>query len=231
VKPPARELTISLVMAVLDGDRFLGQALDSVAAQTRQPDEIIIVDGGSSDRSVAIAESYERVRVIKQQRGDGGFAGAWDEGIAEATSNTIALLDSDDLWTPDKLARQAAMLEASPELDYVVGMVRHFLEPGYPLPAAFRPEILEVDRLALMPGAVLVRRTALELVGPWATDFTIAADIDWFARAKDQLGAPGIVDARVISKRVHDTNVSLFRAQKLNAEILALLRASVARRR
>ncbi len=225
-----RALTTSLVMAVRDGARFLALALDSVQAQTRPPDEIVVVDGGSQDDSVAIASSYPHVRVVQQQR-QGGFAGAWDEGIALTTGDAVALLDSDDVWAPRKLEWQVAMLDARPELGYVVGKVRHFLEPGFALPASFRPEILEVERVAPMPGAVLVRRAALDAVGPWASSYAIAADIDWFARAKDLLGPPGVVDELVISKRVHDTNLSLFAAQELNVEILALLRESVARRR
>ena len=223
--------TISLVMALLDGERFVAQALDSVMAQTRRPDEIVVVDGGSTDRSPEIAASYDGVRVIAQRDRTGGFAGAWDEGIAVTTGDAFALLDSDDVWAPGKLERQAALLAGDPGLGYVIGLVRHFLEPGYELPEAVRPEILDVDRIALMPGAALVRRSAYERVGPWATGYTIAADIDWFARAKDILGPPGVVHERVISKRVHDSNVSVVRAQSLNREILSLLRASVERRR
>lgn len=223
-------MVISAVMAVLDGERFIAQALESMAAQTRPPDEIVVVDGGSTDRSAAIAEAHPNTRVIPQVRTT-GFAGAWDEGIAAARGDTIALLDSDDRWLPGKLAAQEAILAADPDVAYVIGRVRHVLEPGYPLPEGFRPELLDADRMAPMPGATLFRRSAYERVGPWATDYTIAADIDWFARAKDLLPPPGRVEALVMRKRVHDTNVSLFKARALNAEIVSLLRESVARRR
>jgi glycosyltransferase involved in cell wall biosynthesis len=223
-------MRISLVMAVLDGARFLHQALGSVAAQTRPPDEIVVVDGGSTDGSIEIAQSFPGVRVIPQARST-GFAGAWDEGIAAADGELIALLDSDDQWTLRKLELQEAALARRPEVGHVVGLVRHFLEPGYPMPAGLRPKILGQDRVAHMPGAVLVRRGAYERVGPWGGDYTIAADIDWFARAKDLLPPPVVLDELLILKRFHDTNVSLFKARALNAELLSLLRGSLARRR
>jgi glycosyltransferase involved in cell wall biosynthesis len=223
-------MTVSVVMAVLNGERFLPEALDSVFGQTRPPQEVIVVDGGSTDRSVAIAESYGGVRHIPQERST-GFAGAWDEGIADSDGDLVALLDSDDRWTPRKLEAQVALLERKPELDYVIGRVRFFLEPGYEAPASLRTELLAGDRIAPMPGAMLVRRSALQRVGPIATDYTIAADIDWFARAKDLLEPPGVIPEVVLEKRVHDANVSYFRAGALNRELLALLRDSVARKR
>jgi len=222
-------LRISVVIAVRNGARFIAAALDSVLAQTCAADEILVVDGGSRDDSAAIAGGYERVRVIEQ---DGaGFAGAWDEGIAAAGGDVLALLDSDDRWTPWKLACQAALLEAEPAKDYVVGRVQHFLEPGVEPHPSFRRSLLDERPIALMPGATLFRRAAFERVGPWATRYAVAADIDWFARAKDVLGPPARVDELVLYKRLHDANLSLYEAGSLNREILQLLRESVERRR
>jgi glycosyltransferase involved in cell wall biosynthesis len=221
-------MKVSVVIPVLNGARFLRQSLDSVVAQTRPPDEIIVVDGGSTDGSADIARSYQGVRVIAQS-GRTGFAGAYDEGFAAAVGDVVAPVDSDDWWTPEKTAIQLRVFDEQPETPYVIGKTRHFLEPGHPMPPGLRPEILDQDRMAPMPGTLMIRRSAFERVGPWGNGFTIAADIDWFARAKDILGPPATVDDVLLFKRFHDDNVTLFRARSLNSELLGLLRQSVSR--
>ena len=219
---------VSVVMATRNAERFLPAALDSVAAQTHSPVELIVVDKASEDRSVEIARSYG-ARCV-QQRGT-GYAGAWNEGIEIASGELIAILDSDDLWVPGKLEAQVKMLAADPDLDYAVGYVRFFLEPGHELPRSFRPELLGVDREAPMPGTLMARREVFERIGPFRTDFSIANDVDWFARLKDSELRGTVVPDALIHKRVHDANLSLFEAQDMNREILGLLRESIARQR
>src|SRR4051794_22521498 len=193
-------MRISVVVPVLNGARFLRQSLDSVVSQTRQPDEVIVVDGGSTDGSQAIATSYPNVRLIAQA-GATGFAGGYDEGFAAATGDVVAPLDSDDWWAPEKSEIQLRVFETRPETAYVIGKTRHFLEAGHPIPPGLRPEILDQDRMAPMPGTLMIRRSAFQRVGAWGNGFTIAADIDWFARAKDILGPPAAVDQVVLFKR------------------------------
>ena len=105
---------ISVVIPVFNGERFLAEAIESVAAQTLPPEEIIIVDDGSTDASPAIAGSFSKVRLIRQP--NTGGAAARNAGIGAARSDLVAFLDQDDLWAPRKLELQAAHVTASPEL-------------------------------------------------------------------------------------------------------------------
>jgi GT2 family glycosyltransferase len=82
-----------------------------------------------------------------------------------------------------------------------------------------------------MPGALLARRRVLDVVGPFRTRYEIASDIDWFARLKDSGLRSRIVPGALIHKRMHDSNLSHFQAENMNAEIVALLRRSIARQR
>ena len=82
-----------------------------------------------------------------------------------------------------------------------------------------------------MPSALLIRRTSFDRVGPFRTDQVVANDIDWFARAKDLPLTLAVVPEMLVSKRVHDRNFSYSNANKLNEELIELLRRSVARRR
>ena len=224
----AERPTVSVIIAVKDGERFLPQALADVEAQTYARREVIVVDGGSTDRSLAIARSAG-ARCITQT--GTGFTDGWNIGMAASSGEMIAFLDSDDRWRADKLERQVAALERDPGIDYVVTRVSFFVEPGLPLPDSFRPSLLDGDYVANMPSALLARRRVFETIGDFPTHLSVAGDIEWFARLKDA-GLRGVVVQEVmVRKRVHDTNVSFFAAQSFNRELLQLLRESVARQR
>jgi glycosyltransferase involved in cell wall biosynthesis len=220
---------VSVVIPVKNGARFMREAIDSVLAQRYPRLELLIVDGGSTDGSIEIARSYEQATLLPQ-RGD-GLGGAWNEGIEASSGELVALLDSDDRWLPGKLEAQVAMLRADPRLGGAIGRVRHFLEPGYSPPPGFQVELLDADYVAPMPGALLARRSVFDAVGLFDTSYDIAIDVDWFARVKDAGIQLGVVQAVVIEKRVHDTNLSLSDVRHNNQELLRVLRDSVARQR
>lgn len=115
MKAPAMP-TVSVVMPVYNVERYLAAAIDSVLAQTFTDLELILVDDGSTDGSSALCAAYTdpRVRVIRQA--NRGLPGARNTGIRAATGAYIAILDSDDLWHPEKLARHVAHLQARPEV-------------------------------------------------------------------------------------------------------------------
>jgi glycosyltransferase involved in cell wall biosynthesis len=219
---------ISIIMPVKNGARFLSQALADIEAQTYRHLEVIVVDGRSNDGSADIAAGWG-ARVIEQP-GD-GFADAWNLGIVAARGSLLAFLDSDDRWDPDKLSAQVEILRRRPEVDYVLTRVQMFVEPGFPHPPGFQARVLEGDHDAYMPSALLIRRSALDRVGPFRTDLVIASDIDWFARSKDAGLELAIVPRVMVRKRAHDANVMYFRGQKFNRELLGLLRESIGRQR
>lgn len=220
--------TVSVIIAVRNGERFLPEALADVERQTYPHREVIVVDGGSTDRSVEIARSFGARCVAESGN---GFAHAWNVGMAAASGELIAILDSDDRWRDDKLERQVTALETDPRLDYLVTRVSFFLEPGLPLPRGFRPSLLEGDYVANMPSALLARRRVFETIGNFPAHYSVAGDIDWFARLKDSGLRGDVVQEVLVTKRVHDSNVSLFAGRNFNRELLRLLRDSVARQK
>jgi glycosyltransferase involved in cell wall biosynthesis len=222
---------VSVIMAAKNAARYLREALDSIAAQTHPPHEILIVDGGSTDDTCRIASEYAAVRVIEES--GRGFASAWNDGIAASTGDSVAFLDSDDHWTPRKLEWQVAALEVHPQSLGAIGYVRFFMADGQKRPPGFKLELLERDHIAHMPGALLARRTLFDAIGPFDPDWAIASDIDWFAKLKDAGCRIEVVPHVVIRKRVHDSNLSYVTATTpvMNQEILKLLRQSIHRQR
>ena len=222
---------MSVVIAVKNAAAYFAECLDSVAAQTFVNVEVVVVDGGSTDETVEIAKSYRGVRLLRQTRT--GLWNAWNYGIRRSRGSLIAFLDSDDRWTPNKLAAQVAMLNDRPDLEGVIGKVRFFVEPGTTPPRSFRTRVLGADHVAPMPGALLARRRLFDRVGHWRENWVTASDIDWFLRLSDSGTPIGVVDEVVILKRVHDRNLSSLLAADAvyPRELLRLLHASILRKR
>ena len=107
---------MAVVVPVFNGGRFIGRTIEFALAQTYNDIDVIIVDDGSTDRTPiivkAVAAKDPRVRYFRTD--NFGPAAARNFGIAQARGDLIALLDHDDLWHRDKIARQVELMQASP---------------------------------------------------------------------------------------------------------------------
>jgi len=115
-------MTISVIIPAYNAGRWLHRAVASCQAQTQPAAEIIIVDDGSQDDTVAVAEGlaarHANVRVLQQLR-NSGPAAARNRGVVESRGEFLAFLDADDTWAPDKLEKQLAIVQAKPETGLV----------------------------------------------------------------------------------------------------------------
>ena len=220
--------SLSIIVPVKNAARFMAVGLQSVVDQDYPGLDLIVVCAPSSDQTLEIAESFESARVMEQE--GIGLSAAWNTGIKAARGEFIAFLDSDDICVPGSLQRRAAQLSAQDVADYSIGKVAFFLEPGEDIPAGFKAQLLEGDRLSPIPGTFLGRKTMIESVGGFDTNLKLAGDVDFFARLKDR-EIPRIDYLElVLRKRVHDSNLSND-AKINNAELLSLLRQSIERQR
>src|SRR5437879_7719954 len=106
--------TVRFVSSTYTPASYIGPALDSVFAQSRPPAEVIVVDDGSTDEtSERIAPYRDRLVYIRQP--NQGVAQARNTGVRTARGDLLAFLDGDDLWEPEKLARQVAAACAPPD--------------------------------------------------------------------------------------------------------------------
>jgi glycosyltransferase involved in cell wall biosynthesis len=104
---------ISCIVPVFNAERYLRETLDSVMGQTYRPLEIIVADDGSTDATASVVAAYgDRVRYLLQP--NGGPAAARNLGLRAVSGEFVAFIDQDDLWNPEKLARQMARFQAHP---------------------------------------------------------------------------------------------------------------------
>jgi len=122
---------VSVIVPVRDEEAFVGEALDSLAAQTLEDHEVVVVDDGSTDGTAALAGAYarrdSRVRVVRQP--PLGMIAASERARAEARAPLLARLDGDDVALPDRLELQVAALEEE-GLAAVGGQVEYFPDPS-----------------------------------------------------------------------------------------------------
>jgi len=129
---PTLSPLVSIVTPCLDAAAFLGEAIESVLAQTCPDWEMIIVDDGSTDGSLAIAQDYAsrepfRIRLLRHEKGGNrGKAASRNYGIEHARGRFLAFLDADDVYLPGKLARQVPIAEAHPGAALVYGPTRYW---------------------------------------------------------------------------------------------------------
>jgi glycosyltransferase involved in cell wall biosynthesis len=219
--------SVSAVLCVWNGARFLGAALDSVRAQERPADEIIVIDDGSTDETPAIAAAPD-LRSVRIEHG--GVAAARNRGLDEARGDIIAWLDADDCWTPDKLRRQIEHMVAHPETALTFTRARFRLHPGVQRPRWIAPAELEADNPCFGTGTLAVWRWAVDRIGRFDPALHIAEDTDWIVRAVDLGMSLGIVPHTLLVRGVHDRNLS-FERKLTQLEVLKVLRASIARKR
>ncbi|BBK30820.1 glycosyl transferase family 2 [Stella humosa] len=184
-------MTITAVVCVRDGALRLPRALASIRAQTRQPDEVLVVDGRSTDGTAEIARQWG-ARVVEQS--GRGLADARNLALAEARGRLVAFLDHDDRWMPDKLARQAADLAGPDETAYGVAHLRFVADDadGTPIDG---PRGL--PRLGRTPGTLVAPRALFDRVGPFDPTLGMGCDMDWFVRA-DAAGCRRVADPAVL---------------------------------
>jgi glycosyltransferase involved in cell wall biosynthesis len=217
---------VSVVVPAYAGERFLGEALESVADQTYPRIETIVVDDGSPDRCAEIAAARPGVRVLREPHR--GVAAARNAGVAAAAGELIAFLDQDDLWQPAKLARQVALLGERPELAIALTYVEMMLAAGTSRPPWLT--WLTAQQPGYLPSTWLVRREAFDRVGAFDTKYRIVCDADWLARAKDDGLMNEMLPEALVRWRIHDANGSYDQAT-MRSETFRMLRDTAARQR
>ena len=183
---------VSVVIPVFNGASFVARAVDSVRAQTCKDWEIIVVDDGSTDNTQAVLSGFPRSSgIVCLHQKNTGPAQARNFGIQSARGEYIAFLDCDDLWFPDKLEAQLAILRGNPQTGLVHSNYEVIGPHGQVIKRARAGQSCEPLHLAFTGGqsptlsALIVNRVLLEQVGGFDPNLFVSEDSDLGIRLYD----------------------------------------------
>jgi glycosyltransferase involved in cell wall biosynthesis len=210
---------VSIVMPVYNGERYIADAVRSALAGTFADVELLVVDDGSTDGSVAeatrAAGGDPRLKVLSVPHG--GVAAARNAALAAARGEFIANLDADDVMFPDRIARQVAFLDA--HLDHVAVGVRLVITDAAGRPIRihgrdFSHEAIDAELLGGNAGAIanagaMFRRASALQIGGYAPHLeTTGEDHDLWLRLAE-VGRLANLPSVLMRYRVHESNVSV----------------------
>jgi glycosyltransferase involved in cell wall biosynthesis len=180
-KPPA----VSVVMTAYNVEPYIGSAIESALAQTFRDFELIVMDDGSSDGTLRVAERFQDSRMRVVRAAPQGPATQLRDGIWRCHGRYLALLDADGLWDPNKLARHVEFLDSHPAADLTFSWSRILDEKGRDTGLASPPwegpisfsELL-ADNVIASASALVFRREALIDAGGIDTTLDACFDLD-----------------------------------------------------
>ena len=217
---------VSVIVPVRNAAAYLAAALASIQSQQPAPAEVIVIDGGSADDSVAIARAHE-TRVIAQ---DGcGLGAARNQAIRASQQPNIAFCDGDDRWAPGALARRMDMLATNPQCWVVIGrVIREQLANTEASPA----QLEQVGRPVpgFTPGAMIARRSTFEEIGFFDETLKISSDSDWFVRLQQSPNPAIQIEDVVLYKGARGASLSSD-VEAYRRELLTVARRFIGRRR
>ncbi|MCK5216119.1 MAG: glycosyltransferase [Candidatus Omnitrophica bacterium] len=217
-------LKVSVVMPAYNGAKFIAKSIDSALGQNYQPHEIIVIDDGSKDETPRILARYaDKIQVHRIP--NGGVANAMNTGFKKASGDVIAILEQDDLWFHQKLARQVAFMEKYPEVGICVcnmitrknaksRLLRHYSRLFHKKQINFDAPLKGDSFLAVYRenfvctfSSMMLRRDLFDSVGYLNSRYRICLDLDFLLRCA-QYTRFGLIEDVLLFKKAHENNLS-----------------------
>jgi glycosyltransferase involved in cell wall biosynthesis len=181
--------TISVVVPAYNGQSTILETINSILEQTFTDFELIVINDGSTDRTLELLETVKDERLKIYSYPNGGLPAARNRGIVRATGEFVSFIDADDLWTPDKLELQLQALRENPQAGVAyswticMGNDGNSFHPG--VSESFQGNVyanLLVGNFIASGSNVLLRREAIESVGYFDESLKSCEDWDYWLR-------------------------------------------------
>ncbi len=220
---------ISVIIPVLNGDRYIKEAIESVFDQKYEPLEIIVVDDGSTDNTAKIVKTLNgNIKYHYQQ--NTGVATARNKGIELAYGDYVAFIDADDIWLKHKISSQLVLFAENKDIEIVQGYIKRFVSPGTTPPPHFAKNIDEQPVLSLSLGTGLFKKSVFDKIGLFDETLKFSEDIDWFLRAIEGGIIISVLEEMVYLYRLHESNMTID-VKNTNMYLLRAFKKSLDRRR
>ncbi len=221
---------ISVIMAVHNGERYLGRAMESVLGQTFGDFEFIIVDDGSTDGSSAIIRSYADPRIRSVSNGRNiGLTRSLNVALGLASGHYIARQDADDVSLPARFAKQVTYLERHPEVGLLGTGVCIIDEDGRVLrretPSPYPERKLRMHN-QFVHGSVMLRKSVLDQVGPYHELFRYSQDYELWLRIAGRYTVANLTEPLYWKRRHRESVQAQKRREGALYHLLALRIAS-----
>lgn len=220
--------SVSVVIPVHNGEKYIEEALRSVRAQTTPAEQVIVVDDGSTDATARIVAAFSDVEYFQQEKS--GPGAARNLGISHASGDYIALLDADDLWLPRKLELQLAASKDNPQAQLFFGLTEQFISEDL---SPEERENLVVSTEAVpgyIPSNFFVSKENFSKVGSFETGWAVGEFISWYLRGVEADFSSFMVPEVLTRRRVHTTNMGISR-RDARSDYVRIVKASLERRR
>jgi glycosyltransferase involved in cell wall biosynthesis len=215
-------MKVSIIIPSYNHAHFIRATLDSVLTQEYDDLEILVFDGGSSDGTVSILESYgDKISFVSRK--DDGQADAINQGLQQSSGDVLAYLNSDDIYYPGAIRKIAEHFNAQPECLALYGDANHLhvdgsvMEPYYTEPWSY-PRLFKVCYLC--QPAVFWRREIMERFGLFDASLQYALDYDYWLRVGREVDFYYLRGACLAGSRLHLDTKTLKQRVKVHREIL-----------
>ena len=214
---------VTVVIPCYNQAGYLGEAIESVQAQTYRSFEIVVVDDGSTDATAAVAGRYPAVRLLRQP--NAGLSAARNAGLGLARGDYLVFLDADDRLLPDALRHGLESLARHPEAAFTSGHFRYIRADGS-TQQEFAQEPLECPpyegmlrgNYIGMHSTVMFRRAIFDAVGTFDTSLRSCEDYDLYMRITRRYPVARH-DALVAEYRRHDASMSVRAGRMLDTAL------------
>jgi glycosyltransferase involved in cell wall biosynthesis len=188
----SRTIEVSAIIPTFNRRHLVTRAIDSVLAQTVPVEEIVVIDDGSTDGTDALLMARYGDRIRYHWQANAGVSAARNRGMAMARGRHFALLDSDDIWLPQKTAQQLQLLRERPDFGIALCDVVRTDSDDRDVEIFHRREVIREDgwvlrwiihHPALVPASVLMKREVYEDIGGFDETLRTAEDLDFHLRA------------------------------------------------